>query len=177
MYARFLHGATHSRSCRHQDKSIFQVGLTTNRVFLWAVGGSLVGQLGVIYLPPLQRIFQTEALYLSVRARRACCGCGCCWLNPVYVMPQFFSCVCQSMLIFALLRWLLMRFFLCSPCLLDYTPSLVIVAVSVSFTRGQDIFFIVVLASSVFVVDEIRKFFRRQQSRAQPYGAAKQDVV
>ena len=31
-------------------------------MFLYAVGGSLVGQLLVIYFPPLQAVFQTEAL-------------------------------------------------------------------------------------------------------------------
>ena len=31
-------------------------------MFLYAVGGSLIGQLLVIYFPPLQAIFQTEAL-------------------------------------------------------------------------------------------------------------------
>ena len=34
-------------------------------MFLAAVGGSLIGQLLVIYFPPLQRVFQTEALYLT----------------------------------------------------------------------------------------------------------------
>ena len=33
-------------------------------MFLYAVGGSLVGQLLVIYFPPLQAVFQTEALTL-----------------------------------------------------------------------------------------------------------------
>ncbi|XP_025115359.1 calcium-transporting ATPase type 2C member 1-like [Pomacea canaliculata] len=51
--------------CRSQTKSIFQVGFLTNKVFLVAVVGSLVGQLLVIYFPPLQSVFQTEALYLS----------------------------------------------------------------------------------------------------------------
>ncbi|KAK7114169.1 hypothetical protein V1264_000275 [Littorina saxatilis] len=50
---------------RSQSKSIFQVGFFTNRVFLIAVGGSLIGQLLVIYFAPLQAIFQTEALYAS----------------------------------------------------------------------------------------------------------------
>ncbi len=59
-------------SCRSQDKSIFTLGLFRNTAFVWAVGGSLVGQLGVIYFPPLQRIFQTEALYLSVTAPPLC---------------------------------------------------------------------------------------------------------
>lgn len=31
-------------------------------MFLFAVGFSLIGQLLVIYFPPLQRVFQTEAL-------------------------------------------------------------------------------------------------------------------
>lgn len=31
-------------------------------MFNYAVGGSLMGQMAVIYLPLLQRIFQTEAL-------------------------------------------------------------------------------------------------------------------
>ena len=48
-----------------QLKSIFKVGFFTNRVFLLAVVGSLVGQMLVIYFPPLQAIFQTEALYAS----------------------------------------------------------------------------------------------------------------
>ncbi|CAH2090819.1 unnamed protein product [Euphydryas editha] len=49
-------------SCRSQTKSIFQIGFFTNRMFLIAVTLSLVGQMLVIYFPPLQRVFQTEAL-------------------------------------------------------------------------------------------------------------------
>ena len=45
-----------------QTKSIVFVGLFSNRMFLFAVGGSLVGQLLVVYFPPLQQVFQTEAL-------------------------------------------------------------------------------------------------------------------
>ncbi|XP_035825930.1 calcium-transporting ATPase type 2C member 1 [Aplysia californica] len=52
-------------SCRSQNKSVFQIGLTTNRMFLYAVGGSILGQLMVVFFPPLQKIFQTEALSLS----------------------------------------------------------------------------------------------------------------
>lgn len=47
-----------------QTKSVFVVGLFTNRMFLYAVGGSVVGQLLVVYFPPLQAVFQTEALTL-----------------------------------------------------------------------------------------------------------------
>lgn len=40
-------------------------GLLSNRFFLYAVGGSLGGQLAVIYLSPLQAVFQTVPLSLS----------------------------------------------------------------------------------------------------------------
>uniref|UniRef100_A0A1L8DF23 Calcium-transporting ATPase n=2 Tax=Nyssomyia neivai TaxID=330878 RepID=A0A1L8DF23_9DIPT len=49
-------------SCRSQTKSVFQIGFFTNKMFLLAVGFSLLGQLLVIYFPPLQMVFQTEAL-------------------------------------------------------------------------------------------------------------------
>jgi magnesium-transporting ATPase (P-type) len=51
-------------SCRSFDKSVFNLpnGLFGNKLFLWSVGGSIVGQLAVIYLPFLQAIFQTTAL-------------------------------------------------------------------------------------------------------------------
>lgn len=47
-----------------QTKSIIEIGLFTNRMFIYAVGGSIIGQMLVIYVPPLQSIFQTEALSL-----------------------------------------------------------------------------------------------------------------
>lgn len=50
-------------SCRSQDKSIMSIGLATNRLFIAAVGLSLFGQMLVIYFPPLQWVFQTEALH------------------------------------------------------------------------------------------------------------------
>ncbi|XP_051883919.1 calcium-transporting ATPase type 2C member 2-like isoform X2 [Pristis pectinata] len=49
-------------SCRSQTKSIFEIGLFRNRVFVYTVLGSLLGQMAVIYFPPLQRVFQTESL-------------------------------------------------------------------------------------------------------------------
>merc|ERR1712062_954057 len=49
-------------SCRSQDKLITEIGFFSNRVFCIAVVLSIVGQLAVIYFPPLQYIFQTEAL-------------------------------------------------------------------------------------------------------------------
>ena len=51
-------------TCRSESKSILrgELALTGNRMFNLAVGGSLLGQLAVIYVPFFQRIFQTEAL-------------------------------------------------------------------------------------------------------------------
>lgn len=45
-----------------QTKLIFEIGFFRNRMFLYSVLGSLLGQLAVIYAPPLQRVFQTENL-------------------------------------------------------------------------------------------------------------------
>ncbi|XP_050296052.1 calcium-transporting ATPase type 2C member 1 isoform X1 [Anthonomus grandis grandis] len=49
-------------SYRSQTKSVFQIGLFSNTFFLVAVGGCVLGQLLVVYVPPLQEIFKTEAL-------------------------------------------------------------------------------------------------------------------
>ncbi|KAL8674005.1 MAG: hypothetical protein Q9168_001590 [Polycauliona sp. 1 TL-2023] len=51
-------------TCRSEGKSVLRGELQVlgNRMFNLAVGGSLLGQMAVIYLPFLQRIFQTEGL-------------------------------------------------------------------------------------------------------------------
>ncbi|KAL8930503.1 MAG: hypothetical protein Q9208_000687 [Pyrenodesmia sp. 3 TL-2023] len=51
-------------TCRSEGKSVLrgELKIASNRMFNLAVGGSLLGQMAVIYLPFLQRIFQTEAL-------------------------------------------------------------------------------------------------------------------
>lgn len=48
--------------CRSADRCFHEMSFFSNPAFLWAIGGSIVGQLMVIYFPPLQVIFQTEAL-------------------------------------------------------------------------------------------------------------------
>jgi Ca2+-transporting ATPase len=48
-------------SCRSSTKSVFEIGMS-NKMFNYAVGGSLLGQLCAIYVPFFQEIFQTEAL-------------------------------------------------------------------------------------------------------------------
>lgn len=45
-----------------QTKLIFEIGFLRNHMFLYSVLGSLLGQLAVVYVPPLQKVFQTENL-------------------------------------------------------------------------------------------------------------------
>ena len=52
-------------NCRSERKSVFSLGWFSNKMFLLAVGGSIIGQLIVIYVPFFQSVFQTEALALS----------------------------------------------------------------------------------------------------------------
>lgn len=53
-------------TCRSEGKSVLRGELSVfgNKMFNFAVGGSLAGQMAVIYVPFFQRIFQTEALSL-----------------------------------------------------------------------------------------------------------------
>ena len=82
-----------------QLKSIFTVGFFTNRVFIISVGGSLIGQLLVIYFPPLQAIFQTEALYASGKHYYFCFHFI---LLPAYFLTLF---LLLYFLIFAVIRF------------------------------------------------------------------------
>lgn len=52
-------------ACRHSVKSVFQVGLFTNKMFNIAILLSLAGQFLVIYLPFLQAVFKTAPLNLK----------------------------------------------------------------------------------------------------------------
>jgi Ca2+-transporting ATPase len=51
-------------TCRSESKSVLagEVKLFGNKMFNYAVSASLLAQLAVIYFPPLQSVFQTEAL-------------------------------------------------------------------------------------------------------------------
>lgn len=48
--------------CRSVDKCFYEMDPFGNITFLWAIGGSIIGQLAVIYFKPLQEVFKTEAL-------------------------------------------------------------------------------------------------------------------
>uniref|UniRef100_A0A4W6DML8 Calcium-transporting ATPase n=1 Tax=Lates calcarifer TaxID=8187 RepID=A0A4W6DML8_LATCA len=49
-------------SSRSQTRMVHEMGLCSNRTFCFAVLASIMGQLLVIYFPPLQNVFQTESL-------------------------------------------------------------------------------------------------------------------
>uniref|UniRef100_A0AAY4ACQ8 Calcium-transporting ATPase n=1 Tax=Denticeps clupeoides TaxID=299321 RepID=A0AAY4ACQ8_9TELE len=49
-------------SSRSQTRMVHEIGLCSNRMFCYAVMASILGQLLVIYFPPLQKVFQTESL-------------------------------------------------------------------------------------------------------------------
>lgn len=51
-------------ACRSEKQSIFSVGFFSNKMFNIAVGGSIIAQMFVVYVPFFQTIFQTEALSL-----------------------------------------------------------------------------------------------------------------
>ncbi len=51
--------------CRSADRPVFKLHFFANQPFLYSIGASLIGQLLVIYFPPFQRVFQTEALPLG----------------------------------------------------------------------------------------------------------------
>lgn len=58
---------------------VHEMGLCSNRTFCYAVLASIMGQLLVIYFPPLQGVFQTESLSLAgtfLFASRASDGTG-----------------------------------------------------------------------------------------------------
>jgi len=52
-------------SSRSQERLITEIGFFSNKFFCVAVSLSILGQLAVIYFPPLQYVFQTEALALA----------------------------------------------------------------------------------------------------------------
>ncbi|KAI8366229.1 PMR1-type calcium-transporting P-type ATPase [Blakeslea trispora] len=56
-------------ACRSEKQSIFSVGFFSNRMFNIAVGGSIVAQMFVVYVPFFQSIFQTEPLSLAELAK------------------------------------------------------------------------------------------------------------
>ena len=49
-------------ACRHNSRPIFELNWNSNKAFLLAMAFSLIGQLVVLYFPPLQKVFRTVGL-------------------------------------------------------------------------------------------------------------------
>jgi len=70
-------------TCRSEGKSVLrgEVGVLDNRMFNVAVGSSLLGQAAVVYVPWLQRVFQTEGLGLTDWLRLAVIASTVLWVD------------------------------------------------------------------------------------------------
>ncbi|KKY18430.1 putative calcium mangenease p-type [Phaeomoniella chlamydospora] len=70
-------------TCRSEAKSVLlgELKLFGNKMFNYAVAGSLLGQACVIYLPFLQSVFQTEALGLGDLIKLLCLASSVFWVD------------------------------------------------------------------------------------------------
>ncbi|KAE8132503.1 hypothetical protein BDV38DRAFT_260837 [Aspergillus pseudotamarii] len=70
-------------TCRSEGKSVLrgEISLFGNKMFNYAVLGSLAGQASVIYLPFLQRVFQTEPLNLAHLFKLLCISSSVFWVD------------------------------------------------------------------------------------------------
>ncbi|KAL5362831.1 hypothetical protein BJX96DRAFT_109458 [Aspergillus floccosus] len=70
-------------TCRSEGKSVLrgELPLFGNKMFNYAVLGSLAGQACVIYLPFLQRVFQTEALNVAHLFKLVCVASSVFWVD------------------------------------------------------------------------------------------------
>lgn len=70
-------------ACRSEGKSVLrgEISLFGNKMFNYAVFGSLAGQACVIYLPFLQRIFQTEPLNFAHLFKLLCISSSVFWVD------------------------------------------------------------------------------------------------
>ena len=70
-------------TCRSESKSVLRGELKVlgNRMFNFAVGGSLLGQMAVVYVPILQGVFQTEALRIKDLAVLLCIASSVFWVD------------------------------------------------------------------------------------------------
>ncbi|KAL4927402.1 Ca(2+)/Mn(2+)-transporting P-type ATPase PMR1 [Aspergillus undulatus] len=70
-------------TCRSESKSVLrgEIKIFGNKMFSYAVLGSLAGQACVIYLPFLQRVFQTEPLNLAHLFKLVCISSTVFWVD------------------------------------------------------------------------------------------------
>ncbi|KAI1931971.1 High affinity Ca2+/Mn2+ P-type ATPase-like protein [Ophidiomyces ophidiicola] len=72
-------------TCRSESKSLLrgEIALTSNKMFNYAVIGSLLGQACVIYLPILQDVFQTEPLSAGDLISLLCISSSVFWVDEI----------------------------------------------------------------------------------------------
>ncbi|KAI5288834.1 High affinity Ca2+/Mn2+ P-type ATPase-like protein [Ascosphaera aggregata] len=70
-------------TCRSESKSILrgEIHIFRNKMFNYAVSGSLIGQACVVYIPLFQNVFQTEGLYFSDWVILSCVASSVFWLD------------------------------------------------------------------------------------------------
>lgn len=78
--------------CRSSQRCFYELSLFGNPAFLWAVGGSVIGQFLVVYFPPLQEVFQTEALSLHDLLYIISLSSSILWLDTL--RKKFFENMC-----------------------------------------------------------------------------------
>jgi len=77
--------------CRSADKCFYELSVFGNPAFLWAVGLSIIGQLLMVYFPPLQEVFQTEALTIHDMVYIVLLSSSILWLDTL--RKKFFNSV------------------------------------------------------------------------------------
>lgn len=73
----------HAYACRSSQLRSDELRPLDNMPFVWAVGFSFLGQLAVVYFPPLQQVFQTEALSLLDMAYIMMLASSILWLDTL----------------------------------------------------------------------------------------------
>ena len=80
--------------CRSADRCFYELSPRSNTAFLGAVGGSIVGQLLVVFWSPLQEVFQTEDLSIGDLFYIVVLSSSVLWLDTL--RKKFFPGVCSD---------------------------------------------------------------------------------
>ncbi|XP_053530776.1 calcium-transporting ATPase type 2C member 1 isoform X2 [Ictalurus punctatus] len=75
-------------SSRSQTRMVHEIGLCSNKTFCFAVLASIMGQLLVIYFPPLQKVFQTESLSILDLLFLVCLTSSVCFVSELIKMLE-----------------------------------------------------------------------------------------
>lgn len=75
--------------CRSAEKCFYELSAFGNPAFLWAVGLSIIGQLLMVYFPPLQEVFQTDAISFHDMAYIILLSSSVLWLDTL--RKKFFA--------------------------------------------------------------------------------------